>query len=274
VRLRQLARLRYTIVSHVQMRPPPGTAFRDTAHRWYAQFRDDVALTLVTNQTLADYLVSGCGYSESRVRIAANPVDFGSFDVPRAPREPPVVAMVAQWRPQKDFETAVKAAHIVSERGLDANWWFIGAEEDGALVGRTRRLVDSAGLGDAVSILGRRTDVPALLGEASVGLLTTHFEGSPVAVAEYAAARLPVVVSNVEGTTHLVHPDDGIFGVPPGSPVAVADEVCRLLSLDADRREELGRRARARLEPVADVAAVIEAATVAYRTALGASRAV
>jgi glycosyltransferase involved in cell wall biosynthesis len=257
IHLSRLFRLRAPIVSHIQMLPPPG-AFRDTAVRWHIASRPDVAWSLVTNEELRDYLVHRCGYDARRVEVLANPVSFAEWDqsAPVHEERDPTVVMLAQWRPQKDHATAISAAARVRDMGIPARWVFVG-EEDEELCRAARQQIADEGLADRVSIAGRRTDIPSLLRDADVGVLATRFEGMPVAMVEYAAAGLPSVVSSVEGTRDWIARHDGIIGVPPEDPVALASAVSSLLK-DKGRRDALGEIARTQMKAVADLPVVLE----------------
>ncbi|GIW56810.1 MAG: hypothetical protein KatS3mg082_3214 [Nitrospiraceae bacterium] len=176
----------------------------------------------------------------------------------------PVVVMVAQWRPQKDHETAVRAAAALRQKGVEAAWVFVGEEQYPETVRRVRAIAQSLGVLDLVHILGRRTDVLSIVKAADVAVLATHFEGLPVAVIEYAAMGIPSVVSEVEGTREIVDPAGGIIGVPPRDPEALAQAVFELLSRP-ERARALGREARLRMRKVADIPVVRQRVVEVYR---------
>jgi glycosyltransferase involved in cell wall biosynthesis len=253
--LRRLRLVSGTIVSHIQMLPPRDLPYRAAAERWHRRHRSDIAASIVTNDGLKNYLVTRCGYDEGSVFVLPNPVDFDAS--PRPVRsETPTIAVVAQWRAQKDQECAIRAAGLLRDRGVSATWLFVG-DEDPVLTTRASNLVAELGLAGVVEIMGRRTDVPELLATASVGVLPTHFEGYPVALVEYAAAGLPIVVSAVEGTRHLVSPDDGIIGVPVADPEAIADAVAHLIAAPG-RAAALGERARRKMRAACHTTVVLE----------------
>jgi glycosyltransferase involved in cell wall biosynthesis len=239
------------------MLPPEGTAFRDWAVRAYERSREDIDLAVVTNPTLRAFLVKSCGFPRARIVELHNPVDFVAWHGPRPGRRDDVIeiAMVAQWRAQKDHLTAIRATRLLLDRGLTVRLTFVGSE-DSDLTAAGQALASDLGLDGAVRFLGRRTDVPDILASSDVGLLTTHFEGLPVAVVEYCAAGLPSVVSAVEGTTHLISSENGIVGVRPSDPGAVAEAVADLRS--AGRRHELGFRARDFMQARADRGVVLD----------------
>lgn len=257
VLLRRLTGLSFHIVSHLQMLPPRGSFFRRQAILILKMTRSNVAATIVTNPDLESFLTGHCGHRQNRVKIIFNPVDFSQFRSTHERDDSAVAAvlMLAQWRAQKDHPTAIRAAAILQSRGVQTRWVLAGTEDD-QLTGSARALIRELNLGDTVTIAGRRTDVNRLLDTATVGVLATHFEGLPVAILEYAAAGLPCVVSEVEGTRQIVDPDAGIIGVPEGDAEALANEVERLLA-DRSAARKAGVKARQKVQPMADTPAVM-----------------
>ena len=93
--------------------------------------------------------------------------------------------------------------------------------------------------------LGIRRDVPALLAALDIAVLSSDYEGSPLSVMEYMAAKKPVVSTRVGGVPELV--EDGVHGllVEPRDPTALAEAVTRLLR-DPDEASRMGANGRER----------------------------
>jgi glycosyltransferase involved in cell wall biosynthesis len=87
--------------------------------------------------------------------------------------------------------------------------------------------------------------VPALLAAADIVVLTSRFEGLPLAVLRAMAAGLPVVATAVNGTPEAVRAGETGFLVAPGDAAATAEAITRL-GRDPALRRRLGRAARAR----------------------------
>jgi len=118
---------------------------------------------------------------------------------------------------------------------------------DGPRETELRALAERLGVSNAVTFLGRRADVPALLARADVVCHPARMEGLPNAVMEAMAAARPLVATSVGGTPELVQ--DGIHGllVPPEDPAALAAGILAVLR-DPDRAARLARAAHARIE--------------------------
>jgi preprotein translocase YajC subunit len=91
-----------------------------------------------------------------------------------------------------------------------------------------------------------RRDIPAVLAAVDVFVLSTHWEGLPVALLEAMAAARPVVASSVAGVPGVV--DDGVTGliVAHADPSALA-EACAQLLRDPDRAKRMGAAGRQRV---------------------------
>jgi glycosyltransferase involved in cell wall biosynthesis len=105
---------------------------------------------------------------------------------------------------------------------------------------------DGLGIARHVHLLGRRSDVPALLAAMDVFAFPSEPEGCPNAVLEAMSSALPVVGADVAGTRELVVEADTGRLVPADDPGALADAL--LTFADRARAREAGQRARARVE--------------------------
>jgi glycosyltransferase involved in cell wall biosynthesis len=76
-------------------------------------------------------------------------------------------------------------------------------------------------------------------------------EGFPNVVAEGMACGAPCVVTDVGDSADIVG-DTGTV-LPPGDPIALADGWAKILAMPSDRRREMGKRARARVEQLFSV---------------------
>ena len=102
------------------------------------------------------------------------------------------------------------------------------------------------GLPASARLLGHVDDVPALLGQADVLMMTSRYEGAPLALLEAMAAGLPVVCRSFAGAEEIVA--DGVTGflVPSSRP---ADYVAALerLAASEDLRANMGDAAQDRV---------------------------
>ena len=156
----------------------------------------------------------------------------------------PVVLTTARFTPQKDHATLIGAAPAILAQ--HPNCCFLLAGE-GPTLGESRALADGLGVHHALRFLGHRADVPDLLGAADLFVLSSRFEGLPLAIIEAMDAALPVVSTAVGGTDEVVV--DGVTGrlVAPGDAAELASAVTAILA-DRVTAAAMGDAARARFE--------------------------
>jgi glycosyltransferase involved in cell wall biosynthesis len=131
--------------------------------------------------------------------------------------------MVATLEAHKDHATLIRAARIVQDRGVNMEIILAG---DGSLRPALQALTSELGVDRTVTFLGARPDIPELLGQSDVFVLsTTPDEGRPGVILEALAAGLPIIASDVEPLRELL--DNGRWGtlVPAGDPAALAAEL-------------------------------------------------
>lgn len=119
-----------------------------------------------------------------------------------------VVGTVGRLDPVKDQAGLVHAFARVRAATPDAMLVVAG---DGPCGDDLRALVASLGLGDAVRLLGERSDVATVLASLDVFVLPSIAEGISNTVLEAMATGLPIVATRVGGTPELV--EDGANGV-------------------------------------------------------------
>ncbi|WP_103062092.1 glycosyltransferase family 4 protein [Actinomyces qiguomingii] len=175
------------------------------------------------------------------------------------------ILTVARLAPQKGLDllldtAALLVAHAATDSGPSAGLsWAVAGQGPGLDAAEARIRADAL----PVNLLGRREDVPALMGAADVVVQTSLWEGQPIALQEALQAGAAIVATDVGGTAATAR--GGATLVPP-QPQALAEAIYRLLT-DARAREEAQRRARqaATLLPDnADLAVQLDA-VVAHR---------
>jgi glycosyltransferase involved in cell wall biosynthesis len=139
----------------------------------------------------------------------------------------PLVGMIANLNFEiKGHYYFLEAARIVLNRVPDAHFVLAG---DGPLRGKYDKMARDLGLADKVHFLGFRKDVPALLAELTISVLSSTSEGFSNVLLESMAAGNPIVATRVGGNSEIVA--DGITGllIPPADPNALAEAIIKLL---------------------------------------------
>jgi glycosyltransferase involved in cell wall biosynthesis len=150
----------------------------------------------------------------------------------------PLAGIVGRLVAIKDVETLLRAWCDVR----DAHLAVIG---DGDLRAELESLAASLDLTDRVHFTGWMLDVPAVMADLDLAVLSSRNEGTPVALIEAAACGRPAVATSVGGVPSVV--EDGVSGVlvPAGDRRALAGAVTELLG-DDTARAAMGAAARER----------------------------
>ncbi|MEN9419406.1 MAG: hypothetical protein RI988_3026 [Pseudomonadota bacterium] len=154
------------------------------------------------------------------------------------------VVMAARFARQKDPATLIRAAARLRARGLVLPVLFAGGGK-ASLRREAERLAAELGLGEQVRFLGQHADMPGLLTGSTLHVLSTHYEGMPLALVEAMAAGCAVAGSAVPGVRELLR--DGV----DGRLFAEGDDEALAAILEGWLREpavgeQLGRVARMR----------------------------
>lgn len=131
-----------------------------------------------------------------------------------------VITMTAAFRGQKDQDTLIRAmvdlpSHYVLQ--------LVG---DGERREALELLIDRLFLANRVCLLGVRSDIPDILKNSDVVVLSSHWEGFGLAAVEGMATGQPVVVSDVKGLADIVQGYGVVF--PRGDAKQLAHEIKRL----------------------------------------------
>ena len=134
----------------------------------------------------------------------------------------PGIVMVARFSKQKDHATLLRALGVLRERGLSPPLQLAGGGKD---LHRKplEKLAVELGIEGQVQFLGVVRDVPERLMTHQLAVLSTHYEGMPLALLEGMAAGCAVIGSAVPGVREVL--EDGVDGllVAESDPVALAD---------------------------------------------------
>ena len=151
----------------------------------------------------------------------------------------PVALCPARLEPQKRHDVLLEAWAMVAGAVL----LLAG---DGSLRTDLEHRAEELGVADRVRFLGTRCDVPDLLEATDVVVLTSDWEGMPIAVLEALAAGRPVVASDVDGVREALAGGGGVL-VPRRSPAQTATALASFL-FDARACLAAGEAGRASVE--------------------------
>jgi glycosyltransferase involved in cell wall biosynthesis len=220
---------------------------RRAALRWSA--RRSRAVVAVSSATAAE-LAAGIGLPPTAVRVVYNGVPYRPGDRTRmrrelglAPDELFIVAIGSLF-PVKGHVVLLRALAALGD-AADAPRWRAAIAGIGGEEGALRAFIDDHRLGDRVSLLGFRSDVPDVLAAADVYAMPSLYEGAPLGLMEAMFAGKAIAASAVGGIPELVSHGREALLTPPGDAGALAASLRSLLP-DPERRARLGRAAQRR----------------------------
>jgi glycosyltransferase involved in cell wall biosynthesis len=214
-----------------------------------AQFRAQAAAfrwcdAVVCNSQAGADRLAAAGVAREKLVVIGNAMPGAVFEAatPALPRPANVlrVTMVARMNAHyKNHAGFLRIAAEVHKHVPQAEFLLVG---DGPLRGEIEQQCAALGLGERVSFLGDRRDIPAILASTNVAVLTSDSEGLSNVILEAMAAGVPVIAYAVGGNPELVNADRGAL-IPAGNEGEFASAICRALS-DHSLRREQGRNAR------------------------------
>jgi glycosyltransferase involved in cell wall biosynthesis len=181
----------------------------------------------------------------------------------RPPGCGPVITTIGRLSRQKAQHYVLMAAQRVVQRYPSARFLIVG---EGKLEDTLKQQARELGIAHAVRFTGVRDDIPAILAQSDLFVLSSLWEGLPLSAVEAMAAARPVVLTDVGGHRELVqHGVQGLI-VPPGDADALADALLCLLD-DEPRRVAMGRAARQRVAHDFNIQTVAARYAAAYAAA-------
>ena len=214
------------------------------------------------------------GMDENRVIVIRNGIRITEPDRERCRRirrelgiseSVPVVGTVGRLSPQKDYPTFLRAVAEVLAVLPEAIFLIAG---DGYLRPELENMVLQSGIENNLRFLGYRTDVLDVVSAFDIFVLTSLWEGLPLAVLEAMALEKPVVATSVPGTTEAV--DDGKTGflIPLKDPSALAKKILELLQ-NAGKGRKMGRAGRRRVVDHFSLKRMVDEHENLYRELIG-----
>ena len=211
---------------------------------------------IISNSHAGKAIHASAGYRARRWVVIPNGFDLARFKPDSEARasvrrelgicpEDAVIGTVARFDPAKDYTTFLRAALRLLDSNQHVSFVLVGR----GVVPSNPHLQEILGSNEAhhrTHMLGVRTDVPRLLAALDIFTCSSASEGFANVIGEAMACGVPCVVTDVGDSARIVG-DTGRV-VAPRDPGALAAAWESLLRAGPQARQQLGARARQRVE--------------------------
>ena len=160
---------------------------------------------------ITELLVRNKWTSTNKISFIPNGVsliDSTKVIQPKKPNCLPIIGTVANFRPQKDYETLLKAFNILRKAGLICELWIIG---DGPTRPSMEKLANELGIKSSVRFLGTLSNPSEMFRKFDVFVLSTHYEGHPLVLLEAMSFGIPIVATRISSIPEVI--TDGMNGL-------------------------------------------------------------
>lgn len=154
------------------------------------------------------------------------------------------VAVVGTLKEQKGHRYLIEAMSSIVPQYPNCHLLVIG---DGELREELQAQTERRQLGENIHFLGNRHDVTDLLAASDLFVLPSLWEGLPMALIEAMASGLPIVATQVSGTTQVMLSGETGILVPPGDTQTLTGAILEMLS-NPERARAMGVAARRHVE--------------------------
>jgi glycosyltransferase involved in cell wall biosynthesis len=194
---------------------------------------------IVANSTAVADRLRAERVSPDAITVVPNGIDVDAYRPRTAPRPLRRIVTVANLRPEKAHEVLIDAFASLPP-ALNLELALVGG---GTRSEELKRLVAQRGVASRVRFLDHRDDVPAILAESDLFVLTSRSEAFPNSVMEAMAAGLPVIATAVGGVPELVQHDVNGILIPVDDREALTRAIRRLVD-EPHRAAALGHAGR------------------------------
>ena len=167
-----------------------------------------------------------------------------------------LVGLVARYHPMKDHLGFLKAAAMVVQSHPQTRFVLAGAGISSKQP-KLAEAIQQTGLHGHVILLGERSDIPRLNNAFDIGCSASGWgEGFSNSIGEAMACGVPCAVTDVGDSAYIVA--ESGFVAPPRAPEALANALLRLIDMGSSGRQQLGIKARQRVEAQFSLPAIVQ----------------
>ncbi len=184
----------------------------------YSQYNKIICISKGTEITLLKHI--GNNYKGKLITID-NGIDLSIFKPNELQpnlrkKEKIVLTQVSSFRYPKDQDTIIRSLKLLPENVI------VQLAGSGPRLDECKKLAKQLNLQDRVSFLGQRSDIPEILHNTDVCIMSSFYEGFGLSAVEAMACKKPIIASNVEGLKEIVEGFGTLFDVENEKQLAAA----------------------------------------------------
>lgn len=192
---------------------------------------------IFVSERLADHLRPRFGLTASQCAVIPNGVDTTVFRPARdqslraelrLSADTVLIGAIGNIRKPKGYDVLLRAARALVDRSRRFHL-VIAGDRANALGGQLDQLSVELGVQQHVTFLGLRPDVPRILNNLDVFVLSSHTEGFSIACIEAMACGVPVVATRSGGPEEILEGGAGLL-VATADAASLADAIDRIIS--------------------------------------------
>jgi len=162
---------------------------------------------------------------------------------------------VGRLVPAKDYFNLIEAVNILKNNFENFKVLIAG---EGTLRKTIEEKINELKLENNIILLGRRNDISDLLQYADAFVMSSAWEGLPIAILEAATYELPSVVTNVGGCKEIIVNNKNGFIVPPKNPKSLANAMFKMMTIDKKQRAKFAAINLLKIEQTYNIDNVID----------------
>lgn len=250
--------IHHLYLAHIEFQPemPVFQRFRITPHS-FAQLMGELSSGIIAVSESVAATLSPMVPAE-KIRVVHNGIELKRIDVAsqqagsiRAelglPEDAILVAAVGRMNPDKGFDLFVEAAGLITAKTQNVHFLLVGGSEVDSYERDIKQRILAHGLEPRFHMLGHRTDVPGILRQSDIFVLSSRREGHPYVMLEAMASRCAVVACACAGVRETLVDGENGFILEVGDVEGIADRVLQLVN-NSNACQQIAANARFQIE--------------------------
>ncbi len=214
------------------------SAFYRRLYKW--TYKIDNLTTFNSEYALKKFINEGLSI-QSKSLLMPNAIKIDTFSSYKNRINNTIFTLVsiAHFRPQKDYKTLFEAIKLIKEKGANIKLIVLGHLFDQTW---PQEALAKLGIEEQVDLIGFTNDTQQYIDQADGLVLSSLWEGTPNAILEGMANRLPIIASAIPGSSELIKNTQGGFLFEKQDVSDLAEKLLVLSRISTVEKEAMGER--------------------------------